>query len=187
MGSGSGAAWGMSDPDLGLWAGVGGALGPLGVLCAAKEGGWSPHTGTWWSPLPWPRAAGQHDTLSPLRLLSPRPSLLTPTGDTRAHASPQKPLDLKQLKQRAAAIPPIVSAGPPPAASRPQPPGPARVLPSAAGAAHLRPPCPSLLAPLAAPASWRNPGRGGGSSPGRGSGAQGAGCGFPPVLLPSSL
>uniref|UniRef100_G1QPK9 Nuclear receptor corepressor 2 n=1 Tax=Nomascus leucogenys TaxID=61853 RepID=G1QPK9_NOMLE len=41
------------------------------------------------------------------RLLSPRPSLLTPTGDPRANASPQKPLDLKQLKQRAAAIPPI--------------------------------------------------------------------------------
>ncbi|XP_062942139.1 nuclear receptor corepressor 2 isoform X6 [Cynocephalus volans] len=41
------------------------------------------------------------------RLLSPRPSLLTPTGDPRAIASPQKPLDLKQLKQRAAAIPPI--------------------------------------------------------------------------------
>ncbi|XP_043758005.1 nuclear receptor corepressor 2 isoform X13 [Cervus elaphus] len=41
------------------------------------------------------------------RLLSPRPSLLTPTSDARTHASPQKPLDLKQLKQRAAAIPPI--------------------------------------------------------------------------------
>ncbi|XP_062038203.1 nuclear receptor corepressor 2 isoform X5 [Lepus europaeus] len=41
------------------------------------------------------------------RLLSPRPSLLGPTGDPRANASPQKPLDLKQLKQRAAAIPPI--------------------------------------------------------------------------------
>ncbi|XP_021113299.1 nuclear receptor corepressor 2 isoform X3 [Heterocephalus glaber] len=43
------------------------------------------------------------------RLLSPRPSLLTPAGDPRASASPQKPLDLKQLKQRAAAIPPIVT------------------------------------------------------------------------------
>ncbi|XP_032099722.1 nuclear receptor corepressor 2 isoform X8 [Sapajus apella] len=43
------------------------------------------------------------------RLLSPRPSLLTPTGDPRANTSPQKPLDLKQLKQRAAAIPPIVT------------------------------------------------------------------------------
>ncbi|XP_058137221.1 nuclear receptor corepressor 2 isoform X4 [Dasypus novemcinctus] len=43
------------------------------------------------------------------RLLSPRPSLLTPAGDVRASTSPQKPLDLKQLKQRAAAIPPIVS------------------------------------------------------------------------------
>ncbi|KAM5238869.1 nuclear receptor corepressor 2 isoform 2-T2 [Ctenodactylus gundi] len=41
------------------------------------------------------------------RLLSPRPSLLTPAGDPRASTSPQKPLDLKQLKQRAAAIPPI--------------------------------------------------------------------------------
>ncbi|XP_021564017.1 LOW QUALITY PROTEIN: nuclear receptor corepressor 2-like, partial [Carlito syrichta] len=41
------------------------------------------------------------------RLLSLRPSLLTPAGDPRASASPQKPLDLKQLKQRAAAIPPI--------------------------------------------------------------------------------
>ncbi|KAJ8779252.1 hypothetical protein J1605_012714 [Eschrichtius robustus] len=46
------------------------------------------------------------------RLLSPRPSLLTPTSDARTNASPQKPLDLKQLKQRAAAIPPIVSPGP---------------------------------------------------------------------------
>uniref|UniRef100_A0A8C9QKW3 Nuclear receptor corepressor 2 n=1 Tax=Spermophilus dauricus TaxID=99837 RepID=A0A8C9QKW3_SPEDA len=36
------------------------------------------------------------------RLLSPRPSLLTPTSDPRANTSPQKPLDLKQLKQRAA-------------------------------------------------------------------------------------
>ncbi|XP_077015703.1 nuclear receptor corepressor 2 isoform X10 [Tamandua tetradactyla] len=43
------------------------------------------------------------------RLLSPRPSLLTPAGETRASASPHKPLDLKQLKQRAAAIPPIVT------------------------------------------------------------------------------
>uniref|UniRef100_A0A5F9C6X8 Nuclear receptor corepressor 2 n=1 Tax=Oryctolagus cuniculus TaxID=9986 RepID=A0A5F9C6X8_RABIT len=41
------------------------------------------------------------------RLLSPRPSLLGPASDPRATASPQKPLDLKQLKQRAAAIPPI--------------------------------------------------------------------------------
>ncbi|XP_066871223.1 nuclear receptor corepressor 2 isoform X10 [Kogia breviceps] len=41
------------------------------------------------------------------RLLSPRPSLLTATSDARTNASPQKPLDLKQLKQRAAAIPPI--------------------------------------------------------------------------------
>lgn len=59
------------------------------------------------------------DACLPLRLLSPRPSLLTPTGDTRANVSPQKPLDLKQLKQRAAAIPPIVSARSPlPTASK---------------------------------------------------------------------
>ncbi|XP_040843066.1 nuclear receptor corepressor 2 [Ochotona curzoniae] len=43
------------------------------------------------------------------RLLSPRPSLLSTASDPRASASPQKPLDLKQLKQRAAAIPPIVT------------------------------------------------------------------------------
>lgn len=43
------------------------------------------------------------------RLLSPRPSLLNTASDTRLNSSPQKPLDLKQLKQRAAAIPPIVS------------------------------------------------------------------------------
>ncbi|XP_042297276.1 nuclear receptor corepressor 2 isoform X6 [Sceloporus undulatus] len=41
------------------------------------------------------------------KLLSPRPSLLNATNDS----SPQKPLDLKQLKQRAAAIPPIISEG----------------------------------------------------------------------------
>lgn len=43
------------------------------------------------------------------RLLSPRPSLLNTASDARLNSSPQKPLDLKQLKQRAAAIPPIVS------------------------------------------------------------------------------
>lgn len=63
------------------------------------------------------------------RLLSPRPSLLTPTGDTRANVSPQKPLDLKQLKQRAAAIPPIVTKVHEPsrddtAAPKPAPPAP---------------------------------------------------------------
>uniref|UniRef100_G3TPP4 Nuclear receptor corepressor 2 n=1 Tax=Loxodonta africana TaxID=9785 RepID=G3TPP4_LOXAF len=42
-------------------------------------------------------------------LMSPRPSLLTPASDARAHTSSQKPLDLKQLKQRAAIIPPIVT------------------------------------------------------------------------------
>ncbi|XP_068418791.1 nuclear receptor corepressor 2 isoform X24 [Eschrichtius robustus] len=67
------------------------------------------------------------------RLLSPRPSLLTPTSDARTNASPQKPLDLKQLKQRAAAIPPIQvtkaheppredAAPPKPAAPAPPPP-----------------------------------------------------------------
>ncbi|XP_054551400.1 nuclear receptor corepressor 2 isoform X6 [Talpa occidentalis] len=71
------------------------------------------------------------------RLLSPRPSLLTPTNDARASASPQKPLDLKQLKQRAAAIPPIqvTKVHEPPredAAPKPAPPAP---LPSQ----HLQP------------------------------------------------
>ncbi|OWK14980.1 hypothetical protein Celaphus_00000393 [Cervus elaphus hippelaphus] len=60
------------------------------------------------------------------RLLSPRPSLLTPTSDARTHASPQKPLDLKQLKQRAAAIPPIVSPGPPSHGQDPHPAQPPR-------------------------------------------------------------
>ncbi|XP_063820660.1 nuclear receptor corepressor 2 isoform X13 [Pseudophryne corroboree] len=45
------------------------------------------------------------------RLLSPRPSLLSTGSDTRVNSLPQKPLDLKQLKQRAAAIPPIISEG----------------------------------------------------------------------------
>uniref|UniRef100_A0A8C3XUZ9 Nuclear receptor corepressor 2 n=1 Tax=Chelydra serpentina TaxID=8475 RepID=A0A8C3XUZ9_CHESE len=45
-------------------------------------------------------------------LLSPRPSLLNAAPDARLSSSPQKPLDLKQLKQRAAAIPTIVSTGP---------------------------------------------------------------------------
>uniref|UniRef100_A0A8C3PEP5 Nuclear receptor corepressor 2 n=1 Tax=Chrysemys picta bellii TaxID=8478 RepID=A0A8C3PEP5_CHRPI len=46
--------------------------------------------------------------VSVCRLLSPRPSLLNAAADARLNSSPQKPLDLKQLKQRAAAIPPIV-------------------------------------------------------------------------------
>ncbi|XP_060049263.1 nuclear receptor corepressor 2 isoform X5 [Erinaceus europaeus] len=63
------------------------------------------------------------------RLLSPRPSLLTPTSDARASASPQKPMDLKKLKQRAAAIPPIVakvheSSREDTAPPKPAPPGP---------------------------------------------------------------
>uniref|UniRef100_A0A673VQD8 Nuclear receptor corepressor 2 n=1 Tax=Suricata suricatta TaxID=37032 RepID=A0A673VQD8_SURSU len=67
------------------------------------------------------------------RLLSPRPSLLTPTSDARATASPQKPLDLKQLKQRAAAIPPIqvtkVHEPPREDAAPPAPPPPQHLQP----------------------------------------------------------
>lgn len=58
-------------------------------------------------------ARAWHCPLNPcfvLRLLSPRPSLLNTASEARLNSSPQKPLDLKQLKQRAAAIPPIVSA-----------------------------------------------------------------------------
>nr|XP_056715065.1 nuclear receptor corepressor 2 [Euleptes europaea] len=51
----------------------------------------------------------EHDAPDKNKLLSPRPSLLNATHDARACSSPQKPLDLKQLKQRAAAIPPIIS------------------------------------------------------------------------------
>ncbi|NWX97085.1 NCOR2 protein, partial [Nothoprocta ornata] len=47
------------------------------------------------------------DAVDKSRLLSPRPSLLNTASDARLNSSPQKPLDLKQLKQRAAAIPPI--------------------------------------------------------------------------------
>lgn len=54
---------------------------------------------------------GLHACFVP-RLLSPRPSLLNAASDARLNSSPQKPLDLKQLKQRAAAIPPIVSTPP---------------------------------------------------------------------------
>uniref|UniRef100_A0A8C4V274 Nuclear receptor corepressor 2 n=1 Tax=Falco tinnunculus TaxID=100819 RepID=A0A8C4V274_FALTI len=49
----------------------------------------------------------EQDAVDKSRLLSPRPSLLNTTSDARLNSSPQKPLDLKQLKQRAAAIPPI--------------------------------------------------------------------------------
>ncbi|XP_054936583.1 nuclear receptor corepressor 2 isoform X2 [Physeter macrocephalus] len=67
------------------------------------------------------------------RLLSPRPSLLTATSDARTNASPQKPLDLKQLKQRAAAIPPIqvTKAHEPPRedAAPPAPPPPQHLQP----------------------------------------------------------
>uniref|UniRef100_A0A8C9FPX0 Nuclear receptor corepressor 2 n=1 Tax=Pavo cristatus TaxID=9049 RepID=A0A8C9FPX0_PAVCR len=53
----------------------------------------------------------EQDAMDKSRLLSPRPSLLNAASEARLNSSPQKPLDLKQLKQRAAAIPPIVSAG----------------------------------------------------------------------------
>uniref|UniRef100_A0A674KAX5 Nuclear receptor corepressor 2 n=1 Tax=Terrapene triunguis TaxID=2587831 RepID=A0A674KAX5_9SAUR len=53
----------------------------------------------------------EQDAVDKNRLLSPRPSLLNAATDARLNSSPQKPLDLKQLKQRAAAIPPIVSTG----------------------------------------------------------------------------
>uniref|UniRef100_A0A8B9H546 Nuclear receptor corepressor 2 n=1 Tax=Astyanax mexicanus TaxID=7994 RepID=A0A8B9H546_ASTMX len=43
------------------------------------------------------------------RMMSPRPSLLSYAHDGVISTALQKPLDLKQLKQRAAAIPPIVS------------------------------------------------------------------------------
>uniref|UniRef100_A0A674K4B8 Nuclear receptor corepressor 2 n=1 Tax=Terrapene triunguis TaxID=2587831 RepID=A0A674K4B8_9SAUR len=53
----------------------------------------------------------EQDAVDKNRLLSPRPSLLNAATDARLNSSPQKPLDLKQLKQRAAAIPPIISEG----------------------------------------------------------------------------
>ncbi|XP_059750628.1 nuclear receptor corepressor 2 isoform X16 [Balaenoptera ricei] len=72
------------------------------------------------------------------RLLSPRPSLLTPTSDARTNASPQKPLDLKQLKQRAAAIPPIqVTKAHEPPREDAAPPKPA--APAPPPAQHLHP------------------------------------------------
>uniref|UniRef100_A0A669PAT4 Nuclear receptor corepressor 2 n=1 Tax=Phasianus colchicus TaxID=9054 RepID=A0A669PAT4_PHACC len=49
----------------------------------------------------------EQDAVDKSRLLSPRPSLLNAASEARLNSSPQKPLDLKQLKQRAAAIPPI--------------------------------------------------------------------------------
>ncbi|KAM7144644.1 nuclear receptor corepressor 2 isoform 2-T2 [Macrochelys suwanniensis] len=53
----------------------------------------------------------EQDAVDKSRLLSPRPSLLNAAPDARLSSSPQKPLDLKQLKQRAAAIPTIISEG----------------------------------------------------------------------------
>ncbi|KAM4049942.1 nuclear receptor corepressor 2 isoform 7-T7 [Anomaloglossus baeobatrachus] len=55
--------------------------------------------------------AEEQDSTDKNRLMSPRPSLLSTGSDTRVNVSPQKPMDLKQLKQRAAAIPPIISEG----------------------------------------------------------------------------
>ncbi|XP_069817052.1 nuclear receptor corepressor 2 isoform X13 [Dendropsophus ebraccatus] len=55
--------------------------------------------------------AEEQDSTDKNRLMSPRPSLLNTGSDTRVNSSPQKPMDLKQLKQRAAAIPPIISEG----------------------------------------------------------------------------
>ncbi|XP_072271876.1 nuclear receptor corepressor 2 isoform X5 [Pyxicephalus adspersus] len=55
--------------------------------------------------------AEEQDSSDKNRLLSPRPSLLNTGNDMRVNSSPQKPLDLKQLKQRAAAIPSIISEG----------------------------------------------------------------------------
>ncbi|XP_068100049.1 nuclear receptor corepressor 2 isoform X4 [Hyperolius riggenbachi] len=53
--------------------------------------------------------AEEQDSSDKNRLLSPRPSLLNTGSDMRVNSSPQKPMDLKQLKQRAAAIPPIIA------------------------------------------------------------------------------
>uniref|UniRef100_A0A665WLJ2 Nuclear receptor corepressor 2 n=1 Tax=Echeneis naucrates TaxID=173247 RepID=A0A665WLJ2_ECHNA len=49
------------------------------------------------------------DNTDKSRMTSPRPSLLNYTHDGVISSPLQKPMDLKQLKQRAAAIPPIVS------------------------------------------------------------------------------
>ena len=48
-------------------------------------------------------------TVSVSRITSPRPSLLNYSHDGVTSSPLQKPMDLKQLKQRAAAIPTIVS------------------------------------------------------------------------------
>ncbi|XP_023576310.1 nuclear receptor corepressor 2 isoform X3 [Octodon degus] len=83
------------------------------------------------------------------RLLSPRPSLLTPAGDPRASASPQKPLDLKQLKQRAAAIPPIVTKAHEPSREDTAPPPLAPVPP--APVQHLQPESDTAQQPSSSP------------------------------------
>ncbi|KAM9329222.1 nuclear receptor corepressor 2 [Gastrophryne carolinensis] len=53
--------------------------------------------------------AEEQDSSDKNRLLSPRPSLLSTGPDARVNSSPPKPMDLKQLKQRAAAIPSIIT------------------------------------------------------------------------------
>ncbi|XP_061025325.1 nuclear receptor corepressor 2 isoform X16 [Eubalaena glacialis] len=83
------------------------------------------------------------------RLLSPRPSLLTPTSDARTNASPQKPLDLKQLKQRAAAIPPIVTKVHEPPREDAAPPKPA--APAPLPPQHLQPESDSPQQPSSSP------------------------------------
>ncbi|XP_057381930.1 nuclear receptor corepressor 2 isoform X9 [Balaenoptera acutorostrata] len=84
------------------------------------------------------------------RLLSPRPSLLTPTSDARTNASPQKPLDLKQLKQRAAAIPPIqVTKAHEPPREDAAPPKPA--VPAPPPPQHLQPESDSPQQPGSSP------------------------------------
>ncbi|XP_063171740.1 nuclear receptor corepressor 2 [Candoia aspera] len=53
----------------------------------------------------------EQDPADKAKLPAARLSLLGAPNDARLSSSPQKPLDLKQLKQRAAAIPPIISEG----------------------------------------------------------------------------
>ncbi|XP_027627962.1 nuclear receptor corepressor 2 [Tupaia chinensis] len=136
---------GGPDRGQGSEAGTDAAPAPEGALKEKKEGG-SNRAGAKGAGAPQDSdssatcsadEADEPEGSEKSRLLSPRPSLLTPTGDLRANASPQKPLDLKQLKQRAAAIPPIVTkAHEPPRedAAPPKPPPPAP-----APAQHLQP------------------------------------------------
>ncbi|XP_039213261.1 nuclear receptor corepressor 2 isoform X10 [Crotalus tigris] len=73
----------------------------------------------------------EQDPTDKTKLPAARLSLLGAPNDARLTSSPQKPLDLKQLKQRAAAIPPIISEGALEAALQsgaPKPSGPAHTL-----------------------------------------------------------